>query len=63
MLKFFFFSLAAEENKNFFEEKLAHSSKAFDDLNCLLNDLSVKLECAGNTINAGKPYTIELKMY
>ncbi|XP_038983275.1 synaptonemal complex protein ZEP1-like isoform X2 [Phoenix dactylifera] len=52
---------AAEENKNFFEEKLAHSSKAFDDLNCLQNDLSVKLECAGNTINAGKQEILELR--
>ncbi|KAG1342366.1 Synaptonemal complex protein ZEP1 [Cocos nucifera] len=52
---------AAEETKNFFEDKLAHSSKAFDDLNCLLNDLSVKLECAGNTINAGKQEILELR--
>lgn len=47
--------LAAEEDKKFLEERLDNNSKAFDDLNSLLKDLSTKLECADKKISVGKP--------
>ncbi|OAY67794.1 Synaptonemal complex protein ZEP1 [Ananas comosus] len=51
----------AEEDKKFFEERLDNNSKAFDDLNSLLKDLSTKLECADKKISVGKQEMLELK--
>ena len=46
-------TLTAEEDKKFFEEMLGKNSKALDEFNCLLHDLSTKLECAEQKIIAG----------
>ncbi|XP_062178775.1 synaptonemal complex protein ZEP1-like isoform X2 [Phragmites australis] len=44
----------AEEDKKFFEEILGKNSTALDEFNCLLHDLSTKLECAEQMIISGK---------
>ncbi|RLM66643.1 hypothetical protein C2845_PM16G09450 [Panicum miliaceum] len=51
----------AEEDKKFFEEMLGKNSKALDEFNCLLHDLSTKLECAEQKIIAGKQEMLQIK--
>lgn len=46
-------TLAAEEDKKFFEEIPGKNSTALDEFNCLLHDLSTKLECAEQMIISG----------
>jgi hypothetical protein len=41
------------EDKRLFEEKLGKNSTVLDEFNCLLHDLSAKLECAEQTIISG----------
>ncbi|KAK3142446.1 hypothetical protein QOZ80_4BG0346530 [Eleusine coracana subsp. coracana] len=51
----------AEEDKKLFEEKLGKNSTALDEFNCLLRDLSAKLECAEQTIISGKQQMLQIK--
>ncbi|KAG2572504.1 hypothetical protein PVAP13_7KG182900 [Panicum virgatum] len=51
----------AEEDKKFFEEMLGKNSKSLDEFNCLLHDLSTKLECAEQKIIAGKQEMLQIK--
>ncbi|XP_042445927.1 synaptonemal complex protein ZEP1-like isoform X2 [Zingiber officinale] len=52
---------AAEETKGFFEGKLENTSKALDEFDKILNDLSAKLESANTKIVTGKQEILELK--
>ncbi|KAK3144682.1 hypothetical protein QOZ80_4AG0316300 [Eleusine coracana subsp. coracana] len=51
----------AEEDKKLFEEKFGNNSTALDEFNCLLRDLSAKLECAEQTIISGKQQMLQIK--
>lgn len=51
----------AEEDKKFFEEMLGKNSKALDEFNCMLHDLSTKLECAEQKIISGKQEMLQIK--
>ncbi|KAF8714917.1 hypothetical protein HU200_027453 [Digitaria exilis] len=51
----------AEEDKKFFEELLGKNSKALDEFNSLLHDLSTKLECAQQKIISGKQEMLQIK--
>ncbi|WVZ85899.1 hypothetical protein U9M48_032757 [Paspalum notatum var. saurae] len=51
----------AEEDKKFFEKMLGKNSIALDEFNCLLHDLSTKLECAEQKIISGKQEMLQIK--
>ncbi|WOL19922.1 synaptonemal complex protein ZEP1-like isoform X1 [Canna indica] len=52
---------AAEQDKIFFEEKIESNSKALNQFDFLLKDLSTKLESAATTINVGKQEILDLR--
>ncbi|XP_062186272.1 synaptonemal complex protein ZEP1-like [Phragmites australis] len=51
----------AEEDKKFFEKMIGKNSKSLDEFNCLLHDLSTKLECAEQKIISGKQEMLQIK--
>ncbi|CAD6263512.1 unnamed protein product [Miscanthus lutarioriparius] len=51
----------AEEDKKFFEEMLGKNSKDLDAFNCLLRDLSTKLEDAEQKIISGRQEMLQIK--
>ncbi|CAD6221015.1 unnamed protein product [Miscanthus lutarioriparius] len=51
----------AEEDKKFFEEMLGKNSKDLDEFNCLLGDLSTKLEDAEQKIISGRQEMLQIK--
>ncbi|KAL6845727.1 hypothetical protein ACP4OV_024302 [Aristida adscensionis] len=51
----------AEEDKKFFEEMLRKKSKALDEFNSLLLDLSTKLECSEQKIISGQQEALQIK--